>query len=226
MTLAAEIDVRTLPHATRHATIFRSFDALEPGEAITLVVDHEPRHLLQQLLTTRAGSFDWSWLEKGPERVRVEIRRRDADASRMVSELLEGDHQRLDRILGAVERLSAQGSFAEAQQRFGEFACGLDWHIAVEEEVLFPTVEQVMGNDGGPTRVMRAEHVEIRRLIGVLGETIAAHDARVISDAIRALAAVLGAHDSKEEGVLYPLADRIAADDQERDELVRRIQAF
>ena len=35
-----ELDIRTVPPRDKHPTIFRTFDALQKGEAFTLVNDH------------------------------------------------------------------------------------------------------------------------------------------------------------------------------------------
>ena len=38
----AQLDVRVIPPREKHPTIFRTFDALAPGEAFVLVNDHDP----------------------------------------------------------------------------------------------------------------------------------------------------------------------------------------
>jgi uncharacterized protein (DUF2249 family) len=70
------LDVRIIPPRDKHATIFRTFDALESGEAFTIVNDHDPVPLHYQLQAERAESFDWEYLESGPEVWRVMISRR------------------------------------------------------------------------------------------------------------------------------------------------------
>lgn len=143
-----------------------------------------------------------------------------------VSDFLGGDHRRLDAILSAVEGLAERGAFVEAAGRFAEFADGLSRHIEMEETVLFPAFEEKTGMADGPTHVMRAEHVEIRFLLGVLTSALLASDADAFSAADRRLHYVLGAHNQKEEEILYPLSDSMAGGERERDELVRRMQAL
>ena len=132
---ALELDVRTLPPPKRHPEIFRIFDGLKAGEAFVLVNDHDPKPLLYQFQMERPGRFDWSVLEAGPTRYRIEIQRRAGEGARNVSEQLGGDHRRLDAIMKEVERLVEAAAFPEAAARFAEFACGLDRHIEVEEQV-------------------------------------------------------------------------------------------
>src|SRR5690606_25875152 len=40
---AIELDIRVVPPSEKHPTIFRTFDSLEPGQAFTLINDHDPR---------------------------------------------------------------------------------------------------------------------------------------------------------------------------------------
>lgn len=70
------LDVRNIPPREKHATIFRRFDALAPGESFTLVNDHDPVPLRYQFEAERAGAFEWEYLARGPEEWRVTISRR------------------------------------------------------------------------------------------------------------------------------------------------------
>ena len=70
------LDVRTLVPRERHPLIFRTFDALGAGEEFELVNDHDPKPLYYQLQAERGASFDWQYLEEGPEVWRVRIARR------------------------------------------------------------------------------------------------------------------------------------------------------
>ncbi|KAB2718107.1 DUF2249 domain-containing protein [Brucella intermedia] len=74
VSLSPVIDVRTIPPISRHATIFAMIDALEPGEALEIVNDHDPVPLRRQLETRNPGAFSWVYKETGPL-WRVEIGR-------------------------------------------------------------------------------------------------------------------------------------------------------
>lgn len=221
-----ELDVRALPPPRRHSEIFSTFDALQPGEAFVLVNDHAPKPLLHRFQAERAGGFDWNVLEAAPERFRVEIRRRSQDGPRGVSEYLQTDHRRLDSILEEVGRRLEAGASDGAGARFAEFACGLNRHIDAEEQVLFPFFEQSTGMTSGPTMVMRSEHLEIRGLLDRARSAIEGISASAAREALQTLTALLEEHNAKEEGILYPMTDRVAGGEQERDELVRRMQAL
>lgn len=222
-----ELDVRSVPPPRRHPEIFGAFDALSAGESFVLVNDHNPKPLLYQFQAERSGHFEWSVLEQGPVRFRVEIRRRSGEGPRGLSEYLEADHRRLDAIVSRVQASLQAGSLGEAAEAFAEFSCGLGRHIDVEEKVLFPAFEQMTGmTNAGPTFVMRGEHVELRQLMSDVTRTIGAADVAGAGKAIERLVEALGVHNVKEERVLYPAADRAAGDDRARDDLVKRLQAF
>lgn len=71
--LSNAIDVRTIVPRERHALIFSRFDALQPGQSLLLVNDHDPRPLFLQFEDRRAGQFDWTCLQSGPDLWRVQI---------------------------------------------------------------------------------------------------------------------------------------------------------
>lgn len=139
-----------------------------------------------------------------------------------VSDYLESDHVRLDRMLKQVERLLAARDLAGSASLFGEFAGGLNRHIDAEEQVLFPEFERRTGITGGPTTVMRAEHLEIRSWMARVAERLEANDATAARSAIAQLTAALSDHNMKEEHVVYPMTDA-AADEAERDAIVQQM---
>lgn len=70
-----ELDIRELPHMQRHAVIFATYAALQPGQSFVLVNDHDPVPLRYQFEAEHAGHFSWDYLERGPETFRVKIGR-------------------------------------------------------------------------------------------------------------------------------------------------------
>lgn len=72
---AVRIDAQSIAPEQRHATIFRSFDELGPDQWLELVNDHDPKPLQRLFESRNAGQFEWSYLERGPERWRVQLRR-------------------------------------------------------------------------------------------------------------------------------------------------------
>lgn len=72
---AAKLDVRPLPPREKHVRIHQTFEGLQPGQAMLLINDHDPKPLYYEFSAERAGAFDWTYLESGPEVWRVRIGR-------------------------------------------------------------------------------------------------------------------------------------------------------
>lgn len=60
------LDVRQMPPWERHPKIFELLDALQVGEALKLINDHNPAPLHYQLMFERKGMFSWEAHEEGP----------------------------------------------------------------------------------------------------------------------------------------------------------------
>ena len=72
-----ELDVRIVPHAIRHATVFGALDALPAHAGMILVAPHDPLPLLAQIEQRDPGAFAVEYLERGPEDWRLQFVRRD-----------------------------------------------------------------------------------------------------------------------------------------------------
>ncbi len=72
-TTTRELDVRVIPPREKHPAIFKTFDALQPGEEFVLINDHDPFPLRYQFEAERANQFKWEYAESGPVVWRVRI---------------------------------------------------------------------------------------------------------------------------------------------------------
>ena len=219
------IDARPMDPASARTTLASAFEALAPGASISLVGADHLAGLLDWLESAHHGGFDWNVLDGRSGQRRVEVRRRAAPGPRAATEYLRGDHDRLDAILTHARQLVDAGSFERARELFGEFQCGLSRHIEIEEQIVFPTFEELTGIAAGPTRVMRMEHVEIRILMDTLAAALDSDDPKTLSR-IDALVAELSDHNLKEERLLYPMTDQALATERARDALVSRMFAL
>jgi uncharacterized protein (DUF2249 family) len=70
-----ELDVRAIPHAIRHATVFGAFDAIPSGGSLVLVAPHDPLPLLRQLSQRAGGQVHVTYLERGPQAWRLQLTR-------------------------------------------------------------------------------------------------------------------------------------------------------
>lgn len=74
--MRTELDVRPVEPKDRLETILGAYEALAPGEALELTVDHDPRCMYYTLRATRGEEeFSFAYLEDGPETWRVEVTR-------------------------------------------------------------------------------------------------------------------------------------------------------
>jgi hemerythrin-like domain-containing protein len=141
--------------------------------------------------------------------------------SRPASEHLSAQHGRFDRLLVDVQAIVDRGDFPDARDRHAELARAVDQHLVLEETTLFPLYEEKLEVMVGPTRALRREHGEIRRLIDETGVALANLDAAGFLVAQLGLGRLLRVHAEREERLLYPVIDRLAGED---GELLARIE--
>lgn len=69
------LDVRAIPHAIRHATVFGALEVVPVGGGLILMAPHDPIPLLNQIKDRHQGAFTAIYREEGPETWQVELRR-------------------------------------------------------------------------------------------------------------------------------------------------------
>ena len=69
-------DARGIAKRFRHAAIFGALDALQPGETMRFVNDHDPIPLLQQLHTRYAETVEVTYRERNAGGVMIDFVRR------------------------------------------------------------------------------------------------------------------------------------------------------
>lgn len=74
-----ELDVRTVPHAIRHATVFGALDSLTVGGAMVLVASHDPIPLLAQIQRRTPNRFAVDYLQRGPQDWKLQFTRSEND---------------------------------------------------------------------------------------------------------------------------------------------------
>lgn len=141
---------------------------------------------------------------------------------KLIAGYFEQDHDRLDALFQSFQTVKRR-DFAKAKEAFKEFKFGLQRHIVWEEDLLFPLWEEKTGmSEGGPTFVMRAEHRQIGAQLEAIHQKVA--DQNPDSDREeQALLDLLGAHNLKEERVLYPAIDQVTTQ-AERDAVYQKME--
>jgi iron-sulfur cluster repair protein YtfE (RIC family) len=130
---------------------------------------------------------------------------------------LSWDHDRLDGLLGEATKHVEAGRLGEARVIFSAFHDGLERHIRIEEELLFPLFESRTGMKHGPTAAMRAEHRAIEREIARMAHALEVGDASEYATGLSNVHGILGPHNVKEEQVLYPTTDDLLGPDEQRE---------
>jgi hemerythrin-like domain-containing protein len=114
------------------------------------------------------------------------------------------DHRRLEEVLETSAAHVDAARWDEAAQAFTHFRRGIERHMQVEEEVLFPAVEQ--GAETPLTAILRKGHHDLRIFFDELDDALAARDAEEYRRIAATMRALLDRHDEKEEAELYPAA--------------------
>ncbi|PRZ41253.1 hemerythrin HHE cation binding domain-containing protein [Antricoccus suffuscus] len=119
---------------------------------------------------------------------------------------LEREHREID---GGIEAFTASGGKRQADlEPLIRAMAGLRRHIYLEEQFLFPPIR-----DAGmipPIMVMLREHGELWESMDLLESALHADpETPDVQDLCRELLAKLASHNSKEEPIIYPQADRI-----------------
>src|SRR5690554_7612954 len=70
-----DLDVRHMPPAQRHETIFVEWHALGPGAGYVLINDHDPKPLYYHFAAEHPGEFPWEELQMGPTEGRDRVGR-------------------------------------------------------------------------------------------------------------------------------------------------------
>src|SRR3989338_5167911 len=140
----------------------------------------------------------------------------------MIKSYFQRDHERLDNLFKEFQVTKAC-DIDSARKRFENFRRGLEQHMALEENILFPLFESKTGMKyGGPTQVMRMEHDQLKTLLKSLDEKMKQEEPGD-DDQEAALIGLLAQHNHKEENILYSMIDQ-SITEAERREVFRKIK--
>ncbi len=158
---------------------------------------------------------------------------RDFNQKKDITQALVNEHRLILRMITLLERNAAEtvdGTYSNWQF----YLDGVDFirtyadrfHHAKEEDVLFEAlVKNGMPRENSPIAAMLMEHDQGRAFVKAMEtaaqEAIAGQTGReqIIADNALAYAALLREHISKEDDILYPLAERVIPDTM-RDDII------
>lgn len=140
-----------------------------------------------------------------------------------ISSFLAADHRDGDRATVALEQAVDAGDWSGAAVQMDALGQSLERHFGAEEDLLFPALEERRPAAVGPTSVMRDEHAQMRHLLAELRQALERRDAEDLLGLCETLLLVIQQHNTKEEHILYPMAD--AAFGQDAAAIVERLKA-
>jgi len=118
------------------------------------------------------------------------------------------DHSRCDQIFAETEELISDENWVQGGARFLDFNNAMLHHFDVEETVLFPRVEEGNAMAGGPVQMMRSEHEQMRDLLRIMSDAVERQDQDDYLGYAETLLIIMQQHNTKEEQILYPMADQ------------------
>jgi iron-sulfur cluster repair protein YtfE (RIC family) len=141
-----------------------------------------------------------------------------------ILDFLGNDHRACDDLFASAEAAVAEKDWYGARSQFARFQGAMSRHLAREERVLFPAFEARTANSMGPTRVMRMEHAQIRRLMQNMARTVTDDDHCRYLCLSKTLSMLMQRHNLKEEELLFPMFDLML--DDARDDLIGAMQTI
>lgn len=141
----------------------------------------------------------------------------------MLTDFMTSDHRHCDALFADAENAANDGDRDAARTCYAAFEAAMAKHLSIEESVLFPEFEARSGMAGGPTAVMRMEHEQMQAMMAQMRQTLEGGELDDFLGFAETLNILIQQHNMKEEQMLYPMCDRVLAD--QADALLERMQA-
>ena len=142
----------------------------------------------------------------------------------IISDHMTNEHKHCDVLYLEAEKAASEGDWNATRQAHQKFCESMEKHFAMEEKVLFPDFEQAQGSDMGPTQLMRYEHEQMRGLMDSIQQALDAENKDEFLGEGETLLMFMQQHNSKEEMMLYPMADQLLA--PQGEQVISRMQAI
>lgn len=130
-----------------------------------------------------------------------------------INDTFSRDHKQCDELFAEAESAAGAGHWPKAAELYDDFQSRMIRHMDIEEQILFPAIEERAGGPIGPTQVMRSEHDEMRDLLGRMAQCVAARDTDDFLGLSETLLILMQQHNLKEEEILYHMADQMLGAD-------------
>lgn len=132
------------------------------------------------------------------------------------------DHRDCDDVFANTENAIVSGDWNMTSCNFKDMSTLFLRHFEMEESVLFPDFECASGMSCGPTHIMRMEHEQMRRAMQSLENAINNKDQEMALGVCETFNILVQQHNSKEEMVLYSMADQVL--ESRMEDVIKRMK--
>lgn len=130
-----------------------------------------------------------------------------------ITQMFSQEHSRCDKQFAQIEANIAKNKWEPATKDFTAFINAMSLHFSMEEQILFPTIEERTGQTAGPTQVMRMEHQQMRQVFAEMQNSVNQQNREEYLGLSETLLMLMQQHNAKEEQILYPMSDQVLGDD-------------
>ncbi len=125
------------------------------------------------------------------------------------------DHTKIEFLLGELVEAAETQNWQIMKRGIKELIRQLKFHMAREEDILFPAFDAKTGPPHIPTVMLRKEHRNIIRIFTELYSVIRYENLIKLRELLPELQTAMLAHHEQEERVFLPMASRILCEDRE-----------
>jgi hemerythrin superfamily protein len=212
-----QVDIRGLSLEERRMAVAKALEELHQGGAVVLITDRDPRPTLIAFQQMHQGDVECTVSREAADLFRAELKLRENQRTPTLAEHLRADHARIDSMLTEMQHYLRVGALAEAEVRFADLGQALSRHMAAEEEILYPAMQQMSESVAQAVPAMLAEHGELRSLLPELAEALGKQDVLAMETLLPQIRRSLARHHEDEERLVYPITEwALAPSDQER----------
>jgi hemerythrin-like domain-containing protein len=139
-----------------------------------------------------------------------------------IKSFLSADHKACDELFADTENAIVVSKWDEAKAGFEKLNEAFEKHFRMEEAVMFVEFERGSGMSCGPTQVMRMEHEQMRKTLAQMGFEIGNAEKSKALGLCETFNMLVQQHNSKEEQMLYTMADNILS--SQAEEIIERMK--
>ena len=142
------------------------------------------------------------------------------------TDILRKEHDKVLGVLDDLEKGIGARDIPSLKKGIALLEREFDRHsLRKEEEALFPEIEKFIPREGGPTGMMVMEHRELVGLIKSFKQHLKTGDVGKLGDTGGRIFSILRPHISKENDILFMIAD-MHLDDRQKKAILEKFKEF